>query len=174
MTFGKFIRNWFRAEMALGIAVALLGVVLLWNPAGLYLWLKALHVIAIISWMAGMLYLPRLFVYHCEAEIGSKQSETFKMMERRLLRAIINPAMIVTWVTGLWLAFEGGFLRAGWLHGKLVLVLLLSGVHGLFSAYVREFSEDRNVRSQKFYRIVNEIPTVLMIGIVILVIVKPF
>ena len=174
MTVGKFIRRWLRAEMAIGIMAALFGVLLLWNPAGLYLWLKALHVIAVIAWMAGMLYLPRLFVYHCEAEIGSKQSETFKVMERRLLRAIINPAMVATWVLGLWLAWEGGFFKSGWLHGKLLLVLILSGLHGLFTRCVREFAEDRNVHSQKFYRIVNEVPAVLMIGIVILVVVKPF
>ena len=171
---GKFVQRWLAAEITLGIAAALLGVLLLWNPAGLYLWLKAFHVIAVIAWMAGMLYLPRLFVYHCEAEIGSKQSETFKVMERRLLRAIINPAMVATWVLGLWLAWEGGFFRSGWLHGKLLLVLFLSGMHGLFTRCVREFAEDRNVHSQKFYRIVNEIPAVLMIGIVILVVVKPF
>ena len=174
MLAGKFIQHWFRAEIAIGITVALLGVLLLWKPSGLYLWLKAFHVIAVIAWMAGMLYLPRLFVYHCEAEPGSKQSETFKVMERRLLRAIINPAMVATWVLGLWLAWEGGFLKSGWLHGKLLLVLILSGIHGLLTRCVREFAEDRNVHSQKFYRIVNEVPAVLMIGIVILVVVKPF
>jgi protoporphyrinogen IX oxidase len=121
-----------------------------------------------------MLYLPRLFVYHCGAEAGSKQSETFKVMERRLLRAIINPAMVVSWVTGLWLAFEAGFFRSGWLHGKLLLVILLSGAHGLFVRWVRDFAEDRNTHSHRFYRVVNEVPTLLMIGIVILVIVKPF
>ena len=140
----------------------------------MYEWIKALHVIAVISWMAGMLYLPRLFVYHCAAEPGSAQSETFKVMERRLLRAIINPAMIATWVFGLWLAFEGGFFKAGWLHGKLALVLALSAVHGLFARWVKDFAADRNPRSARFYRIVNEVPTLLMIGIVILVIVKPF
>jgi protoporphyrinogen IX oxidase len=171
---GKFIQRWFRAEIAIGITAALLGVLLLWAPDGLYPWLKAFHVIAVISWMAGMLYLPRLFVYHCEAPVGSPQSETFKMMERRLLRAIINPAMVVTWVLGLWLAIEGGFLKAGWLHGKLVLVLILSAMHGVFTHFVRDFAEDRNAHSQKFYRILNEVPTVLMIGTVILVIVKPF
>ena len=174
MSAGKFIQRWFRAEIALGITAALVGVLLLWNPSGLYLWLKAFHVIAVIAWMAGMLYLPRLFVYHCEAEPKSKQSETFKVMERRLLRAIINPAMVATWVLGLWLAWEGGFLRSGWLHGKLLLVLILSGIHGLLTRCVREFAEDRNVHSQKFYRIVNEVPAVLMIGIVIIVVVKPF
>ena len=115
-----------------------------------------------------------MFVYHCEAEVGSKQSETFKVMERRLLRAIINPAMIATWVLGLWLAFDGGFFKSGWLHGKLLLVLILSALHGLFSRWVRDFAADRNVHSQRFYRVVNEVPAVLMIGIVILVIVKPF
>ncbi|HEY2684362.1 MAG TPA: protoporphyrinogen oxidase HemJ [Steroidobacteraceae bacterium] len=143
------------------------------SSGGVYLWLKAAHVIAVIAWMAGMLYLPRLFVYHCEAEKGSKQSETFKMMERRLLRAIISPAMIATWVLGIWLAVEGGFLKAGWLHGKILLVVILSGIHGLFARWTHEFAEDRNTHSQKFYRVINEIPTLLMIGIVILVIVKP-
>jgi len=139
-----------------------------------YEWIKALHVIAVISWMAGMLYLPRLFVYHCEAEAGSKQSETFKVMERRLLKAIINPAMIVTWLTGLYLAWAGHWFSSSWLHGKLLLVVLLSGVHGFFSRCVKDFAADRNQRSQKFYRIINEVPTVLMIGAVILVVVKPF
>ena len=106
----------------------------------MYEWIKALHVIAVISWMAGLLYLPRLFVYHCEAEIGSKQSETFKLMERRLLRAIMNPAMIVTWLAGLYLALAGHWFTAGWLHGKLLLVLLLSGVHGFFSRCARDFA----------------------------------
>jgi putative membrane protein len=140
----------------------------------MYVWIKVLHVIAVISWMAGMLYLPRLFVYHCEAEAGSKQSETFKMMERRLLRAIINPAMIVTWLAGLYLAWSGQWLSAGWLHGKLLLVLILSGVHGFFARCVKDFAADRNTRSQKFYRIINEVPTLLMVLIVILVVVKPF
>jgi putative membrane protein len=140
----------------------------------MYEWIKALHIIAVIAWMAGMLYLPRLFVYHCEAEIGSKQSETFKVMERRLMRAIINPAMIVTWLAGLYLAWSGHWFSSGWLHGKLALVILLSGVHGFFSRCRKDFEADRNRRSQKFFRIINELPTVLMIGIVILVVVKPF
>jgi putative membrane protein len=140
----------------------------------MYEWLKAFHVIAIIAWMAGMLYLPRLFVYHCEAEPGSRQSETFKVMERRLLTMITTPAMAVSWVLGLWLAWAGGWYAAGWLHGKIALVLVLSGVHGFFVRCVREFGADRNRRSQKFYRIINEVPTILMIGIVILAVVKPF
>jgi len=169
-----FIHRWLRAILSLAITAVLFGLLFFWNPSMLYLWLKALHVIAVIAWMAGMLYLPRLFVYHCDAEVGSKQSETFKVMERRLLRAIINPAMVATWVLGLWLAHEGGFLKAGWLHGKLALVLAMSAVHGFYARWVREFAEDGNVHSQKFYRVINEVPTVLMIGIVILVIVKPF
>jgi protoporphyrinogen IX oxidase len=140
----------------------------------MYLWLKAFHVIALIAWMAGMLYLPRLFVYHAEAAPGSPQSETFKVMERRLLRLIINPAMVATWLLGLWLAYEGGFFRSGWLHAKLLAVLALSGLHGYFSAAVRAFAEDRNTRSSRHWRLMNEAPTVLMILIVILVIVKPF
>jgi protoporphyrinogen IX oxidase len=140
----------------------------------MYEWIKALHVIAVIAWMAGMLYLPRLFVYHCETEIGSKQSETFKQMERRLLKLIINPAMIVTWLAGLYLASSGHWFSSPWLHGKLLLVVILTGVHGFFSRCVKDFAGDRNTRSQKFYRIINEVPTVLMIGIVVLVVVKPF
>jgi putative membrane protein len=140
----------------------------------MYEWIKALHVVAVISWMAGMLYLPRLFVYHCGAEPGSKQSETFKVMERRLLRAIINPAMVVTWLAGLYLAWSGHFFSASWFHAKLLLVLILSGVHGFFARCVKDFAADRNSRSQKFYRIINEVPTAMMILIVVLVIVKPF
>ena len=140
----------------------------------MYEWVKAFHIIAVISWMAGMLYLPRLFVYHCEAEPGSRQSETFKVMERRLLKAIINPAMIATWLLGLWLVWMGGWHTAHWLQVKVLLVLALSAVHGLFVRCVKDFAADRNKRSQKFYRIINEVPTILMIGIVILVVVKPF
>jgi putative membrane protein len=140
----------------------------------MYLWLKAFHIIAVIAWMAGMLYLPRLFVYHCAAPPGSPQSETFKVMERRLLRVIINPAMIATWLLGLWLAWQGGLFRAGWLHGKLALVLALSGLHGLFARWVKDFAADRNRHSAKFYRIINEVPAVLLIFIVILAVVKPF
>jgi len=140
----------------------------------MYLWLKALHIIAVISWMAGMLYLPRLFVYHCAATPGSPQSETFKVMERRLLRLIINPAMIATWVLGLWLAWDAGLWHVGWLHAKIALVIGLSAVHGFFARCVKDFAADRNTRSPRFYRIINEVPTVLMIVIVILVVVKPF
>ena len=140
----------------------------------MYLWLKAFHIIAVIAWMAGMLYLPRLFVYHCAAAPGSPQSETFKVMERRLLKAIINPAMIATWVLGLWLAYEAGLWHAGWLHAKIGLVLGMSAVHGFFARCVKDFAADRNTRSAGFYRVFNEVPTVLLIAIVILVVVKPF
>ncbi|MDI4665123.1 protoporphyrinogen oxidase HemJ [Xanthobacter autotrophicus] len=140
----------------------------------LYSWIKVLHIIAVIAWMAGMLYLPRLMVYHCAAEAGSVQSETFKVMERRLLKAIINPAMIVTWLAGLYLAYAGGWYMAGWFHAKFALVVAMSGVHGAMARWVRDFAEDRNTRPARFFRIANEIPTVLMIGIVILVVIKPF
>ncbi len=140
----------------------------------MYDWLKAVHVLAVISWMAGMLYLPRLMVYHVDAAPGSVQSETFKVMERRLLKGIMNPAMIVTWVLGLYLAWDAFGFKGGWLHGKILLVVLLSGVHGYLVGRVRDFANDRNTKSGRFYRIINEVPAVLMVGIVILVIVKPF
>jgi putative membrane protein len=138
------------------------------------LWLKALHVIAIIAWMAGLLYLPRLFIYHTEAAVGSDKSETFKVMERRLLKYIMNPAMIASWVLGLWLAWASFRFQGGWLHAKILLVVLMSGAHGFMAGRVRAFAEDRNTHSQRFYRFLNEAPTLLMIAIVILVIVKPF
>jgi protoporphyrinogen IX oxidase len=144
-----------------------------------YGWIKAIHIIAMIAWMVGMLYLPRLFIYHCAAEKGSVQSETFKVMERRLLRGIINPAMVVTIVLGLWLAWIGpdsryGWFASGWLQAKIVLVLALSGMHGMFARWTKDFAADRNRNSQRFYRIINEIPTVLLIIIVLLVVLKPF
>lgn len=163
-----------RSVIAIVLLAALTWLLFWLDPQPLYPWIKALHVIAVISWMAGMLYLPRLFVYHAEAEKGSEKSETFKLMERRLLRAIINPAMMVTWVLGLWLAWRGFGFSGGWLHAKITAVLLLSGVHGYLSASVRRFAEDRNEKPTRHWRIVNEIPTVLMIVIVILVVVKPF
>jgi putative membrane protein len=140
----------------------------------MYEWLKAFHIIAVIAWMAGMLYLPRLFIYHCGTSTGSKQSETFKIMERRLLKVIVNPAMAATWVLGLWLGWKGGWFAAGWLQAKIFLVLVLSGLYGFMVRWVRDFDCDRNRHSEKFYRIINEMPTVLMIGIVVLAVVKPF
>ena len=137
-------------------------------------WLRFLHIVAVISWMAGLLYLPRLFVYHAEADKGSKQSETFKVMERRLLRGIMNPAMILVWLLGLVMAWRAGWWSAGWFQAKLVLVLALSAVHGEFSRWRKDFAADRNTRPARFYRIWNEVPTVLMIGIVFLAVLKPF
>jgi putative membrane protein len=168
------IKRWLRAEIALSITAAAVGVLLLARPSGLYPWAKAIHVVAIIAWMAGMLYLPRLFVYHCNAEPGSKQSETFKVMERRLLTIIMNPAMVVAWVFGLWMEIEAGLHSMGWLRLKFALVVVMSAVHGFFVRCVREFGQDQNQHSQKFYRAINELPTLLMIGIVILAVVKPF
>jgi putative membrane protein len=140
-----------------------------------YLWFKALHVVAVISWMAGMLYLPRLFVYHAEAEKGSELSETLKIMERKLLRIIMNPAMIVTWMAGLlMIAGNPALMQDGWLHAKLTLVLLMSGFHGYLAATRKRFLADLNTRSHKFYRKINEVPTILLILIVILVVVRPF
>ena len=141
----------------------------------MYEWVKALHVISVIAWMAGMLYLPRLFVYHTKAEIGSVQSETFKIMERRLLKGIINPAMIATWIFGLTMIYLGGVdWSSGWPWAKAAMVLAMSGVHGILVGHQRRFARDENVKEQKYFRIINEVPTVLMIGIVIMVIVKPF
>ena len=139
-----------------------------------YPWFKALHIIAVIAWMAGMLYLPRLFVYHTTAKPDSALSETFKTMERRLLTFIMLPAMIVTWIVGIVLLLQGQWLSASWLHVKLLAVVAMTILHGLFAHWVNEFRFDRNRHSQKFYRIVNEIPTVLLIVIVVLAAVKPF
>ena len=163
-----------RAAVALAVTAAVFVALLLWWPPKLYRWILAVHVLAFISWMAGMLYLPRLFVYHCAAEPGSKQSETFKVMERRLLTQIINPAMVVTWAAGLWMVWTAGLIHAGWMQAKLVCVLLLSGFHGMLAAATRAFAEDRNQRPHTYYRAINEIPTLLMVAIVILAIVKPF
>jgi putative membrane protein len=139
-----------------------------------YQWIKAFHLISVIAWMAGLLYLPRLFVYHCDAEPGSDKSETFKIMERRLLRGIMNPAMIGTWAFGLWLLYLSEIWTDIWMMAKLVLVLILTTAHHAFALWRKDFEADRNVRPARFYRIANEVPTVLMIGIVILVIVQPF
>ena len=140
-------------------------------------WVKALHVIAVISWMAGMLYLPRLFVYHAGAAPGSELSETLKVMERRLYKAIIVPAMAATWILGLTLVFAFDVIdlrTAHWLHAKFLLVVLLSGAHGAMSRWRKDFAADRNTRSPRFFRIANEVPTVLMVLIVLLVVIKPF
>ncbi len=139
-----------------------------------YDWVLALHVISVIAWMAGLLYLPRLYVYHCQTQTGSNASELFKVMERRLLRAIMNPAMIASWGFGLWLYVSLGAWTAGWAHAKLSLVVLLTVAHMFMAKWRRDFEMDKNKRPESFFRIANEAPTVLMIGIVIFVIVKPF
>jgi putative membrane protein len=163
-----------RAAISLLVTVVAAGLAMLIFGAAAYPWVKAFHVIAVISWLAGMLYLPRLFVYHAEVPVGSPQSEIFKVMEQRLLNIITTPAMVVAWVLGIWLAWQSGYWAAPWFHAKLACVLALSGLHGYLSAATRAFREDRNTKSAKHWRIVNEVPTVLMIAIVILVIVKPF
>lgn len=139
-----------------------------------YLWIKAVHVMAVISWMAGLFYMPRLFVYHSQAAAGSDTSELFKVMERRLMFAITVPAGVLSWILGLLMVSEIGLAGNGWLHAKLTLVVLLTAFTGFMEKWRRDFAADRNSRPQRFYRMANEIPTLLMIGIVILVIVKPF
>jgi putative membrane protein len=167
-------KKWIRAIVAIGVVAALAAALVIWRPSHPYLWFKAVHVMAVISWMAGMLYLPRLFVYHCGAEAGSRQSETFKVMERRLLRGIINPAMVISWALGLWMIYDGGWISAHWLHVKLTFVVVLSGLHGMLARWTADFAADRNRHSEQFYRVVNEVPAVLMVGIVIMVVIKPF
>lgn len=169
---GAYARR--RAHFALAFfALMAVGLFAL-NPDNLYLWIKALHIIAVISWMAGLFYMPRLFIYHTDAEPGSVQSETFKVMERRLLRIIMTPAMMLTWIFGLYLAWSAYGFHGGWLHAKIGLVVLLTGVHMFFSRAVGAFERDENRRSARYWRFMNEAPTVLMVVIVILVVVKPF
>jgi len=139
-----------------------------------YPWLKAFHIIAVIAWMAGLLYLPRLFVYHCEVTPGSAEDERFKTMERKLMGVIMNPAMIIVWILGLTLAYTLDAWSQGWFHAKLLLVILLSGLHDMLGRWRRDLETGKNTKSQRFFRIVNEVPAVLMAGIVILVVVKPF
>ena len=140
----------------------------------MYDWILVLHIVSVISWMAGLLYLPRLFVYHVDAAAGSEVNETFKIMERRLLRAIMTPAMIASWIFGLWLAALSGAFAEGWFHTKLMLLVFLTGSHMAMARWRKDFERDENSKSAKFYRVANEAPTLLMIGIVIVVVVKPF
>lgn len=163
-----------RTAVFLVITGGLLGAAVRFLGFGAWDWMKALHVIAVISWMAGMLYLPRLFVYHCGVAVGGEASETFKVMERKLLRYIINPAMVVSWVAGLWIAIVVFGFKGGWLHAKLALVLLLSAYHGYLAKAVADFARDEGRRDHRFWRWMNEVPTLIMIVVVILVIVKPF
>lgn len=163
---------WMRAITAIVIVIAALWALFSVDHGLAYPWIKAVHVIAVICWMAGMLYLPRLFVYHCQAERDSVLSDTFKGMERRLLRYIINPAMIIAWITGLWIAWEIYRFQGGWLHLKLTCVILLSAFHGFLVRSTRHFAEDRNHLQERTWRFLNEVPTVLMIVAVIAVIVR--
>ncbi len=141
-----------------------------------YPWTKALHIIAIIAWMAGLLYLPRLYVYHCEAAPGSEASERFKVMEYKLFKLIMNPAMMATFLFGIVLALTPGLVdwHAGWFYVKLASVFLLAGAHGMQSKWRRNFLADRNEKPQRFYRVMNEVPAILMVIIVIMVVVQPF
>ena len=163
-----------RAAVAILTFLALTALAFLLPAEDRYLWIKALHVIAVIAWMAGMLYLPRLFVYHCDAEPGSIQAETFAVMERRLIKVIMTPAMIVSWVLGLWLAYEAGVFAQAWFIAKLVAVLAMSGMHGHLSKAARRFAAGENDKSAQYWRLMNEVPTVIMIVTVVLVIVRPF
>ena len=163
-----------RATVALAIFVVLIVGLYFGQPESFHRWITALHVVAVISWMAGLFYLPRLFIYHSDAEPGSAQSETFKVMEQRLLKMIMNPAMMITWVLGLYLAWDVFGFQGGWLHAKIALVVLMTAVHVHFSRAVRTFVVDGPRKSPRYWRIMNEAPTFLMIAIVVLVIVKPF
>lgn len=138
------------------------------------LWVKSAHVISVIAWMAALLYLPRLFVYHCDAKIGSEQSETFKIMERRLMKAIATPSMIATWIFGIWIASIYNVWADAWFLIKFACVAAMTVMHSMFAKDLKKFALDDNQRSSKYFRIMNEVPAVLMIVIVIMVVVKPF
>ncbi|MGH1404180.1 MAG: protoporphyrinogen oxidase HemJ [Alphaproteobacteria bacterium] len=141
-----------------------------------YDWIRAGHIISVMAWMAGMLYLPRLFIYHVDAPVGSQMSETFKTMERRLLRIIMNPAMIMAWLFGCLMLYARWdlFMMSGWMHAKLTFIVLMTGVHHVYLKYFKAFRDDRNEKTTKFFRILNEVPTILMIIIVVLAVVEPF
>jgi putative membrane protein len=163
-----------RAGLALCGLAAVLSAIVMVRPDDVYLWIKAFHVIAVIAWMAGLFYLPRLFIYHTDAEAGSAQSETFKVMEHRLLKVIMNPAMMISWGLGLYLAWAVYGFQGGWLHAKIALVFLLTLAHLHQSRAVRQFAADGPRKPARYWRMMNEVPTVLMMLIVILVVVKPF
>lgn len=163
-----------RAGAAIVLFVAFAAVLFVGEPSTVYPWVKALHIIAVISWMAGLLYMPRLFIYHTDSEKGSAQSETFKVMERRLLTVIMNPAMVISWLLGLYMAGFIYHFQGGWLHAKLLAVVALTATHLYFAQAVGRFSRDENTKPPRFWRLLNEVPTVLMILIVILVVVQPF
>lgn len=163
-----------RAAVALAVFLFLVGAVFFFAPDNAYLWIKAMHVIAVISWMAGLLYLPRLFIYHHQSQPGSGTSETLKTMERRLFRVIMNPAMMISWGLGLYLAWDGFGFSGGWLHTKIAAVAAMTGVHVYFGRAMRAFGRDERPMTERGWRFLNEAPALLMIAIVLLVIVKPF
>lgn len=163
-----------RAAMALVVFCGFAGILLLTDATSRYLWLKALHVVAVISWMAGMVYLPRLFVYHADALSNGEADATFKVMERRLLKVIMTPAMIISWMLGLWLAWSAGYLAEVWFLMKLAAVLGMTAMHGYLAGAVKRFASGENRISASRWRLLNEIPTVLMIAAVVLVVVKPW
>ncbi|MBL0374151.1 protoporphyrinogen oxidase HemJ [Rhizobium sp. KVB221] len=167
-------RAWLRATVALIVFGVICAAVLYADADRAYLWAKALHIIAVIAWMAGLLYLPRLFIYHFDTEPGSTTSELFKVMEKRLLRIIMNPAMVIAWCFGLYLAWSAFEFKGGWLHIKLLAVVLLSAVHMHYASAVRAFGRDERPRTQRYWRIMNEAPALLMIVIVLMVVLKPF
>lgn len=163
-----------RALTAVVVFLGLGLVMFFMSSAARYDWVKAFHVIAVMSWMAGMLYLPRLFVYHCDAVSGSEQDRTFIVMERRLLKIIMTPAMLISWALGLWLAWAAGAFAAPWFWGKLLAVALMTAAHFYLASGSRAFADGRNKRSARHWRLINEVPTLAMIAAVIFVIVKPF
>jgi len=167
-------KAWVRAGTALSVFVIIIALIVILDPDNLFLWIKAFHVIAVISWMAGLLYLPRLFIYHFETKPGSESSELFKVMERRLLKIIMGPAMMLAWALGLYLAWDVFRFQGGWLHVKLLCVVLLTGVHVYYSRAHEAFIRDERPKSQRHWRIMNEVPAVLMIVIVLMVVLKPF
>ena len=170
--------NTARTIFFLLVALALVAALFLAVPESALPWVKALHVFVIIAWMAGMLYLPRLFVYHTECGAASPQAETFKIMERRLLKGIMTPSMLITWVLGLWLGWKGGWFAMdggnGWIHAKIALVVVMSGLHGFFAGSVKRFARGELRQSAKFWRLMNEVPAVVLAIILVLVVVKPF
>ena len=167
-------KAWIRAAIALCVFVIVIALVVILDPDNIYLWIKSFHVIAVIAWMAGLLYLPRLFIYHFETGAGSESSELFKVMEGRLFRIIMNPAMMLAWVLGLYLAWSAFGFQDGWLHVKLLAVVLLTGVHVYLGRACRAFLRDERPKSQRHWRIMNEAPAALMIVIVLMVVLKPF
>jgi protoporphyrinogen IX oxidase len=160
-----------RAGIALGVFVAAAAAIYVFSDDA-YLWFKALHIMAVIAWMAGLFYLPRLFIYHHDKAPGSESSETFKVMESRLYRFIMNPAMMIAWLFGLFIAWQGDWFTSGWLHVKLLVALTIAHIY--FGRAVRAFGRDERPLSTRHWRMLNEVPAVLMIVIVVMAVLKPF